>query len=237
MNCGNKKAGQLLQELEEKAGLIEKKRQGLGKPNLIYVKNFISVENAVEGHFKKCQNDTSGSVEMTSQEVSERHGNNTDINNTDYSDTDPILSGEDDDGMRKRTDYENYFRSALSIDILLHDYPMEEETIIGILESLVDICCTNRKMIRIAGDDKPAEVVKGRLMKLESDHIRYVMDCLKENTTNVRNIRQYMLAALYNAPATISPYYQAKVNYDFYGKAPEEKKPAYEYPPELFESF
>lgn len=76
------------------------------------------------------------------------------------------------------------------------------------------------------------------IKKLESDHIRYVMDCLKENTTNVRNIRQYMLAALYNASATISPYYQAKVNYDFYGKAPEEKKPAaYEYPPELFESF
>ncbi|MGN1382657.1 MAG: replication initiator protein A, partial [Eubacterium sp.] len=78
LNCGNKKAGQLLQELEEKGGLIERKRQGLGRPNLIFVKNFIcSVDNSGEGHFKKCQNDTSGSVLSTSPEVSKRHGINT----------------------------------------------------------------------------------------------------------------------------------------------------------------
>lgn len=75
MNCGNKKAIQLLSDLEEKVGLIERKRQGLGKPNLIYVKNFISVDNPVERHFLKCQKDTSGSVEITSLEVSKGHGN------------------------------------------------------------------------------------------------------------------------------------------------------------------
>ena len=78
MNCGNKKAIQLLSDLEEKVGLIERKRQGLGKPNLIYVKNFISVDSPVEKHFLKCQNDTSGSVEITSLEVSKGHGNKTD---------------------------------------------------------------------------------------------------------------------------------------------------------------
>lgn len=78
MNCGNKKAVQLLADLETKVGLIERKRQGLGKPNLIYVKNFISVDNPVERHFLKCQNDTSGSVERTSLEVSKGHGTNTD---------------------------------------------------------------------------------------------------------------------------------------------------------------
>ena len=73
MNCGNKKAVQLLADLETKVGLIGRKRQGLGKPNLIYVKNFISVDNPVERHFLKCQNDTSGSVERTSLEVSKEH--------------------------------------------------------------------------------------------------------------------------------------------------------------------
>ncbi|MCQ2400807.1 MAG: replication initiator protein A [Lachnospiraceae bacterium] len=243
LNCADNKATKLMNELEEKYGLIERKRQGQGKPNLIYVKNFLTLENSnVDGQqasrFLNRENHDSGNAETTILEPLKARASNTDNNNTDYSDTDPILSGEDDDGMRKRTDYENYFKSALSIDILLHDYPGEEETIIGILDSLVDICCTNRKMIRIAGDDKPAEVVKGRLMKLDSEHIRYVMNCLEENTTNVRNIRQYMLAALYNAPATMSPYYQAKVNYDSSRKVPEEKKTAaYEYPPELFESF
>ncbi len=215
LSCGNKKAGQLLDELERKAGLIERKRQGLGKPNLIYVKNFISaVDNSVEGHFLKCQNDTSGSVKTTSLEVSKRHGTNTDLNNTDYIDTDPILSGSDDEGMRMHRQYEEYFRSSLEIEALLRDDPYEEETIMGILDILVDTCCTKRKVIRIAGDDKPTEVVKSQLMKLTAEHIRYVRKCLTENSTKVRNIRQYLLTALYNAPTTISPYYQAWVNND-----------------------
>lgn len=117
MNCGNKKAIQLLSDLEEKVGLIERKRQGLGKPNLIYVKNFISVDNPVERHFLKCQNDTSGSVEITSLEVSKGHGNKTDIINTEYSDTDSFYSdrgvGKGSEAMRIRSQYEDYFREWL----------------------------------------------------------------------------------------------------------------------------
>lgn len=78
LNCGNKKAIQLLSDLEEKAGLIERKRQGLGKPNLIYVKNFISVEKEAERQFLNCQNDTSGYDKITLPEVTEEHGTNTD---------------------------------------------------------------------------------------------------------------------------------------------------------------
>lgn len=73
---------------------------------------------------------------------------------------------------------------------------------------------TNTKTIRIAGDDKPLEVVKSRFMKLDYSHISYVLSCLKENSTQVRNIKQYLLAALYNAPLTISNYYQAMYNND-----------------------
>lgn len=119
--------------------------------------------------------------------------------------------------MTERRWYEKYFRDSIEYDYLLQDYPYEHDTLEGLLELLVDTCCSRREYIRIAGDDKPREVVKSRFMKLDSNHIRYVMNCMKDNTTDVRNIKQYLLAALYNSPLTISSYYQAKVNHDFHG--------------------
>ena len=225
IGCGNKKAIQLLSELEDKIGLIERKRQGLGKPNLIYVKNFIrTVDNSGQRHFLKCQNDTSGSVRTTSLEMSESHGSNTNLSNTDMSNTENLIyPGTDSDGMAERRSCEDYFRRSLEYDILLQNNPYEKETLEGILDLLVDTCCSHKAYIRIAGDNKPGEVVRSRFMKLDSSHIQYVLSCLKENTTDVRNIRQYLLAALYNAPTTISAYYQAKVNYDFYGNRDERR--------------
>ena len=225
IGCGNKKAIQLLSELEDKIGLIERKRQGLGKPNLIYVKNFIrTVDNTGQRHFLKCQNDTSGSVRTTSLEMSESHGSNTNLSNTDMSKTENLIyPGTDSDGMAERRSYEDYFRRSLEYDILLQNNPYEKETLEGILDLLVDTCCSHKAYIRIAGDNKSGEVVRSRFMKLDSSHIQYVLSCLKENTTDVRNIRQYLLAALYNAPTTISAYYQAKVNYDFYGNRGERR--------------
>ena len=225
LGCGNKKAVQILTELENKIGLIERKRQGLGKPNLIYVKNFIrTVDNSGQRHFLKCQNDTSGSVRTTSLEMSESHGSNTNLSNTDMSNTENLIyPGTDSDGMAERRSYEDYFRRSLEYDILLQNNPYERETLEGILDLLVDTCCSHKAYIRIAGDNKSGEVVRSRFMKLDSSHIQYVLSCLKENTTDVRNIRQYLLAALYNAPTTISAYYQAKVNYDFYGNRDERR--------------
>ena len=225
LGCGNKKAVQILTELENKIGLIERKRQGLGKPNLIYVKNFIrTVDNSGQRHFLKCQNDTSGSVRTTSLEMSESHGSNTNLSNTDMSKTENLIyPGTDSDGMAERRSYEDYFRRSLEYDILLQNNPYEKETLEGILDLLVDTCCSHKAYIRIAGDNKSGEVVRSRFMKLDSSHIQYVLSCLKENTTDVRNIRQYLLAALYNAPTTISAYYQAKVNYDFYGNRDERR--------------
>ena len=225
IGCGNKKAIQLLSELEDKIGLIERKRQGLGKPNLIYVKNFIrTVDNSGQRHFLKCQNNTSGSVRKTSLEMSESHGSNTNLSNTDMSNTKNLIyPGTDPDGMAERRSYEDYFRRSLEYDILLQNNPYEKETLEGILDLLVDTCCSHKAYIRIAGDNKSGEVVRSRFMKLDSSHIQYVLSCLKENTTDVRNIRQYLLAALYNAPTTISAYYQAKVNYDFYGNRDERR--------------
>ena len=222
LNCGNQKAVKLMDELEGKIGLIERKRQGLGKPNLIYVKNFIcpvdKVDNSSPSHFLKCENHTSGDVKITLQEVRKSHGSNTDNNDTDNRYTEnPIYPGSDEEEMRARMICKSFFEDQIEYDYLLDQYPYERETIRGILDLLVDTYCSKRKYIRVAGDDKPADVVKSQIAKLNSSHIQYVMDCLKENTTDVRNIKQYLLAALYNAPTTISPYYQAKVNYDFYG--------------------
>jgi len=222
LNCGNQKAVKLMDELEGKIGLIERKRQGLGKPNLIYVKNFIcpvdKVDNSAPSHFLKCENHTSGDVKITLQEVRKSHRSNTDNNDTDNRYTEnPIYPGRDADGMAERRSYENYFREAIEFDFLLQQYPYDRETLQEILDLLVDTVCTRREYIRVASDDKPREVVKSRFMKLDSGHIQYVMECLKENTTDVRNIKQYLLAALYNAPGTISSYYSAKVKHDMYG--------------------
>ena len=215
MNCADQKATKLLDELEKKCGLIERKRQGLGKPNLIFVKNFITgVEGPMMAQIQNRENHDSGAVNITTADYPKSRGINTNHNNTENSDINPIQSGFDEDGISERNEYERYFRESLSIDVLLRENLGEEETILGILDLMVDVCCSKRSVIRIAGDDKPLAVVKSRFMKLNAEHIRYVLKCLSENTTRVRNIRQYLLTALYNAPATIRPFYQAWVNND-----------------------
>ena len=83
-----------------------------------------------------------------------------------------------------------------------------------ILELIVETVCTKRPLIRIGAEERPTEIVRSRFMKLNAEHIRYVMDCFKENTTKIRNIRQYMLTTIYNAPTTIDTYYDALVRHD-----------------------
>ena len=207
------KAIKLLSELDTKAGLIERKRQGLGKPNLIYVKNFIT--GLPESQFKNCENHNSGAMKITIQELPKSQGNNTDINNTEMSDTDLFFSADSrSEEMRTRASYEEYFRDALEIDFLKQNNPSERDTLDGILDLIVDTCCANKPWILISGDKKPIEVVKSRFMKLNSSHIEYVLKCLSENTTRIRNVNQYLLATLFNATTTISPYYRSWVNND-----------------------
>lgn len=220
LGCANQKATKLFSELE-KYGLIERKHQGLCKPNLIYVLDFLdrsedgnAVEDFLSTHVRSHENHESGVMDFTCPESWKSHGINTNIINTDKNDTDPILSGWDKDGIEQRQSCEDYFREVLEIDLLRRRYVTERETIDGILDLVTDVCCTKRKMVRIAGDDKPAEAVKSRFMKLNAGHIEYIIHCLSNNSAKVRNIKQYLLAALYNAPSTISPYYQSMVKYD-----------------------
>ena len=221
LQCAEQKAVKLMAELEKKAGLVERKRQGLGKPNRIYLKNFISCGppdgNIQESQFKNCENHNSGAMKITTQELRKSQGNNTDINNTENSDTDRIYPGNGCDPMAKRTEYREYFEKALELDLYRKNHPYHIGEINEIEELMIDVCCSTAKTIRISGDDKPGEVVKGRFMKMDSTHLDYVLECFLNNTTEIRNIRQYLLATLYNATMTIDSYYTARVKHDMYG--------------------
>ena len=110
--------------------------------------------------------------------------------------------------------YREIIAQNISYDLLRQEYPHQQEQLEEILEILVETVCTTRQTVRVAGNNFPTEVVKGRLMKLTAEHIRFVLGCLSRNTTKIRNIRQYLLTTLYNAPTTIDNYYAAMVSHD-----------------------
>ena len=158
LGCADNKATKLFRELEN-AGLVERKRRGLGKPNLIYVKNF------ADQRYRNRDKNDSGNADSGEQDAAKRRGNKTEWNNTEMSETDPFFS-EGGDGADERTRLEEYFSQSLEVDLLLRLCPDDEDTIYQIVDLLVDTCSTKRKMLRITGDDKPAEVVRSRFMKL-----------------------------------------------------------------------
>ena len=213
LGCADNKATKLFRELE-KFGLIERKRRGLGKPNLIYVKNLSD---------PRCRNrgkNDSGNADSGEQDAAKQRRNKTEWNKTEESEPDPFSSDAESE-LDERTRLEAYFMQSLEVDLLLRVCPDDEDTIYQIVDLLVDTCSTKRKILRIAGDDKPAEVVRSRLKKLNADHIRFVLDSLAENTAPVRNMKQYLLAMLYNAPTTMNLYYQNKTNHDFARGSPK----------------
>ena len=209
MRCANTKACGLLRELSE-FGLIERKKQGLGKPTIIYVKDFTRFRKA-ELLCSEKQNSVilhTGTLDNRKSET-----NKTEKNNTESNKTNPILSGADKD-MDERASYRNYLNSQLDMEIMYERYPYDRETLDAIVDLMLDVICSKRKTIRIAGDDKPVNVVKSQFLKVNSMHLEYVMDCMKKNPAKVHNIKQYLLAAIYNAPLTMQSYYQAWVNND-----------------------
>ena len=200
--CADNKATKLLRELEN-FGLIERKRRGLGKPSLVYVKNFSS--DLSNERVQNRENHESGSPKNACQDPPKSRCNKNKKSKTERNNTNPILSDELEK-MKNRKLLEEFFSRSLEIELLLRLYPDDEDTIYQIVDLLVDTCDSKRKLIRIAGDDKPAEVVLSRLKKLNADHIRFVLDCLAANTSPIRNMKQYLLAALFNAPTTIQLY-------------------------------
>lgn len=295
LGCARQKAIKNIAELdtEKGIGLIEKKRLGLGKPNVIYVKNFMikecpepeteemqtesarnmqkyenqtsrsmengfqeipesnfqKYENQTSGsmkttlqevpkpHFRKCENRTSGGMEITLQEVPKSNCNNTDISNTEYSETEYSYTDLSETDIRETEDIQSYpipsagakvrdrkdvieemniYRELIRENI---DYSCHSgEDVDELVELMVEVMTMpDDSTLRIAGVDKPIALVKNRFMKLTYSHIEYVLFSLHRNTTKVGNIKAYLLTTLYNAPLTISNYYQAEVNHDMYG--------------------
>ena len=160
--CAEHKAVKLFRELED-IDLIERKRRGLGRPSLIYVKDFSS--GLPKAQVQNCPNSNSGAAESAILVQPKPQANKTDKNKTEWNDPDPIYSG----GIREQL--EDYFYQVLEVELLLRLCPDEEDTIYQIVDLLVGTCSTKRKILRIAGDDKPVEVVRSRLKKLNGKQI------------------------------------------------------------------
>ena len=219
MCCGHNKAVSLFTELD-KVGLIERKKQGQGRPTKIYVKNFIRKEEV-----QTPENRKSALPETGSPDFPKTNANKTDKNKTERNDTDlsiPPSSPRDSptraQRQRMRMDemdsYRELIKENISYDLLLQENPYDDELIDGYVELMVDACCSSRPSIRISGEEIPTAVVRSRFLKLNKEHISYVMDSMRQNTTRITNIRAYMLSALYNAPLTISQYYTSLVSHD-----------------------
>ncbi|MFV0399131.1 MAG: DUF6017 domain-containing protein [Oscillospiraceae bacterium] len=171
------------------------------------------------------------SKEVIKTDLPKKEKSNTDLSSTHSI---PILSPRDNHATpmpyegaadtpleRNRTEatdayriYEEIIKENIEYDHLVQHSIVEKDRLDEIVALILEIVCTARKTIRVAGDDYPAELVKAKFMKLNSSHIQFVFDCMKENTTKIRNIKKYLLAVLFNAPSTMDSYYTALVNHD-----------------------
>jgi hypothetical protein len=239
MCCGHDKGVKLLAELDSDKGigLIRRVKQGLGKPTKIYVKNFVrrkaevlTSEKPKSGLPEKPnpglpEKPNPGLLKSRSQEFGSPEANNTNLSQTDlnepeyqsiYPDESKFHGNRDCfDRMDMIEHNQKNIKENLDYDILCSKY--DKERIDEIMELLSETVSSTKKVFRIGGQEIPADVVKSRLLKLNSSHIEYVFDCMDKNTTEIRNIKSYLLTALFNAPITISHYYQAEVNHDLYG--------------------
>jgi hypothetical protein len=219
IGCGNAKCTKLLQELDSRngVGLITRVKQGQGKPDVIYVHK--CVPGISKSNPQTFQNHISGDVEMESLDISFCNANKNKINNTDFSENNLFYSEGDgsdvDKRILERNQYRDLIKSNIGYEYLVE--PWNRQSLDEIVELMVDTICTTQDYIIIGGDQKPASVVKSQFLKLDSEHIRFVLDSMKENTSRVRNIRKYLLSVLYNASMTIDNYYSARVNHDLYG--------------------
>ncbi len=232
LNCGKNKAVRSLQELVDDTGigLIEKKRQGQGKSNILYVKNFIieeqnvissdseQKENGSEVYFSTFKNVEKGDSRIPKSnipEVSFWGANNNKMIYNNISDTESNLIVSADTGYDVMREYEQIIKENIEFELLLARNPYDKETLLGIVDLMLEMVLAKADEVVISCNRYPTELVKSKMLKLNSSHIEYVLDCMRKNTTKVKNIKKYLLAALFNATTTMASYYQAAVNYDY----------------------
>ena len=225
--CGHGKAGKLLAELDTNkgVGLIERKKQGQGKPTMIYVMQFVEQELPAlprppksggaeirESAVKASENGRSGHPKNEGQDIRKADANYTDGNKNKNSYLDPSnppsYCSETD-----REEIEEETREQISFSRLAEEYPYDDPDCL--LQLMCDILCSTAESTKIGGEYIPTAKVKERFRRLEFEHLAYVLDSMRETTSKIINIRAYLLPALYNAPITIGPHYAAAVRHDF----------------------
>jgi len=253
LGCGKDKAVRLFKELDKSGGigLIERRKQGQGKPTRIYVKNFTlppdpekctpspAPEEPPAQTSEKPKSGLLGASEVLTSEIpksallgsrsldcGKSAANKTDKNKTELSDTElsihppapapspPCRRRGVSDRIGQMDAYRALIHENISYGDLLRDHPYDADLIDGYVELMVEVCCTQRETVRVNQEDLPAAVVCSRFLKLNREHILYVMEAMQRNTTQVANIRAYTLSALYNAPVTIGQYYTSQVSHD-----------------------
>ena len=225
LNCGRNKAIKSMQELDDETGigLIEKRRQGFGKVNIIYVKTFMlekTEEKSLEEELEKFKKQTSEENEE-STEVYISNPNYTNLSDTEmnYNKSNQIVSADEnrsdgDNPTEEYQAYENLVKETVdyeSLEVTHHGDMRQVDEIVNLIVETV--MCKNDKIL-IASNWYPTALVKKKFLMLTYSHIEYVLHCMSGNTSKVKNIKKYLLAALFNAPSTMNGYYQAEVNHD-----------------------
>lgn len=233
LNCGKQKAIKLMAELdiESGIGLIEKHRQGQGKPNKIYVKKCTSLETNIDSasadgagmnqevlnrDIKRCENKNTRGSEYEPQEVLKSNCNKIENKNIEKSNIDiSILPRENEikmtaqDKMDEIRLYYDLIKEKVDYEALVAQY--NQEDIDEIIDLMVETMCSSASSIWIAGEARPQEFVKNKFLKIKYDHIRYVLEGCKNNTKKIHNIKSYILTTLYNSTSTLNSYYTAEV--------------------------
>lgn len=219
MGCGNQKVAKILNELERDCGLIERRRLGMGKANIIYVKNFIDSSAGSEdtdipkSHDKKCENHISGHVKNTHQEMCKSHGNDTYINETDINNTEfsppynPPAGSEGASeqpkgalGREERERLKQQLEDKLQPEQLKVEHPDMAQDIDRFVEVACRAVCSGKTYQQISGEQIPTESVKSVLLGIDKELFGTVLTAWAETAAKVKNPRQYMLAMLFNAP-------------------------------------
>lgn len=239
LNCGNDKALKMLAELDTNkgVGLIERIKQGQGKPTKIFVKRFTTravppppeperypVQPGPAGpgipnpDFLDSRPSTfpiSATPKIRGNDLEKAECNQTNQNQTDFSQTDPSIypAAVPLQTMMERYECREEVREQIDFALLKKEFPYDD--VESLLELIVDVLSSTAPTLRIGGETLPTEAVKDRFRQLEHSHIEYVIDSLQKTTTQIHNIRAYLLTALYNAPVTMGPYYSAAVRHDF----------------------
>ena len=248
LTCGKDKAVKALKELEKDAGLIERKKQGQGKPTMIFVKNFtrvleeggnivipdfgkdeskntenqkskvrkIRIPDFGKPEVKSSENQNFRLLENRNLEFEKTEGNNTENKKTDFNKNNQSIYQSKVKRMDVIDEFRERVKEQISYDHLMQLHPYNND--IGeIVELIVEVLCTQEEFMKIGRKQIYTSLVQDRMNQLDYTHIEYILECMKESPSNIRNIKAYLLESLFNATVTIGNYYKAKVNHDFHG--------------------